>query len=96
MLRHVVLYRIKDEFKAEIPQLIENFCSMKGKIDGLLELESGSDIVRSARSYDLALVTLFRDMDSFRAYQVHPVHLPVKARMHEVVETSVSCDFELS
>ena len=41
MLRHVVLYRIKDEFKAEIPQLIENFCSMKGKIDGLLELESG-------------------------------------------------------
>lgn len=96
MLRHVVLYRIKDEFKAEIPQLISNFYGMKGRIDGLLELESGADIVRSARSYDLALVTLFRDMDAFKAYQGHPVHLPVKARMHEVVETSVSCDFELS
>ena len=37
MLRHVVLYRIKDEFKAEIPPLIENFCSMKGKIDLIVD-----------------------------------------------------------
>ena len=95
MLKHVVLYRIKEDHKNEIPLLVKNFYSMKGKIEGLLDLESGSDILGSARSYDLALVTTFESMDAFRAYQVHPVHLPVKAKMHEVVETSVSCDFDL-
>ncbi len=95
MLKHVVLYRIKEEHKNEIPLLVKNFYSMKGNIPGLVDLESGSDILGSARSYDLALVTTFESMDDFKAYQVHPVHLTVKAKMHEVVETSVSCDFDL-
>lgn len=29
MIRHIVLYTIKDEYKAKIPQLIEKFYSMK-------------------------------------------------------------------
>ena len=95
MLKHVVLYRIKEDLKGELPQLVANFYSMKGKIPGLIDLESGFDVLHSGRSYDLALVTTFESMEAFKAYQVHPVHLPVKARMHEVVETSVSVDFDL-
>lgn len=93
MLRHVVLYTIKDEFKSEIPQLVENFYNMKGKIEGLLDLESGQDILGSERSYDLALVMLFTDRTAFENYLTHPAHLPVKKRMHEVRSGSVSCDF---
>ena len=46
------------------------------------------------RSYDLALITVFDNMDSFKAYQTHPVHMPVRKRMHEVRSASVACDFE--
>ena len=95
MIRHIVLFKIKDEFKDEIPQLVENFRGMKGKIEGMLDLEAGADILKSDRSYDLALVTVFDSMASFEAYQTHPVHLPVKARMHEVRSASVACDFEI-
>lgn len=94
MIRHIVLFKIKDEFKGEIPELVRNFYGMKGKIEGLLELESGADILHSERSYDLALITTFRDRASFDAYQTHPVHLPVKKRMHAVRSASVACDFE--
>jgi heme-degrading monooxygenase HmoA len=93
MIRHIVLFKIKDEFKSEIPQLVKAFYGMVGKVDGLLQLEAGADILHSERSYDLALITVFRDRDAFDAYQTHPAHLPVKKRMHEVRETSVSCDF---
>ena len=95
MIRHIVMFRIKDEFKAEIPKLVENFYGMKGRIEGMLELEAGADILHSERSYDLALVTLFDSRESFDAYQTHPVHMPVKKRMHEVRSDSVACDFEV-
>ena len=95
MIRHIVMFKIKDEFKDEIPQLVKNFYGMKGRVEGLLELEAGADVLHSDRSYDLALVTLFDGMASFQAYQTHPAHLPVKKRMHEVRSASVACDFEV-
>ena len=95
MIRHIVLFKIKDEFKDEIPQLVRNFYGMKGKIEGMLDLEAGADLLHSERSYDLALITVFDTMENFQAYQTHPVHMPVKKRMHEVRSASVACDFEV-
>ena len=95
MIRHIVMFKIKDEFKNEIPQLVENFKGMKGRIEGMLDLEAGADILHSERSYDLALITVFQDRAAFDAYQTHPVHLPVKKRMHEARSASVACDFEM-
>lgn len=94
MIRHIVLFKIKDEFKSEIPQLVKNFEGMRGRIDGMLELQAGADILHSERSYDLALITVFQDRAAFDAYQTHPVHQPVRKRMHEVRSASVACDFE--
>ncbi len=95
VIRHIVMFRIKDEYKDEIPQLVENFRGMKGRIEGMLDLEAGQDILGSERSYDLALTTVFQDRAAFDAYQTHPVHMPVKKRMHEVRSSSVACDFEI-
>jgi Stress responsive A/B Barrel Domain. len=93
MIRHIVLFKIKDEFKDEIPLLVRNFYGMKGKIEGMVSLEAGADFLGSERSYDLALITEFETREAFDAYQTHPVHLPVKKRMHEVRESSVACDY---
>lgn len=93
MIRHIVMFKIKDEYKSEIPQLVENFYSMKGKIEGMVNLEAGADFLQSDRSYDLALITEFSTREAFDAYQNHPVHLPVKKRMHEVRSASAACDY---
>ena len=93
MIRHIVLFKIKDEYKHELPQLVEAFYGMKGKIEGMLDLQAGQDIRHSERSYDLALITVFDSLEAFQAYQTHPVHLPVKKHMHEVRSASVACDF---
>ena len=95
MIKHVVLFQIKPEFHPELPQLVKNFYGMKGKIEGMLDLEAGFDILHSERSYDLALVTTFIDRDAFDAYQTHPAHQPVRKRMHAVRSASVACDFEI-
>ena len=95
MIRHIVMFRIKDEYKDEIPQLVKNFYSMKGKIEGMVNLEAGADFLHSERYYDLALITEFNSREAFNAYQTHPIHMPVKKRMHEVRSTSAACDYEI-
>ena len=95
MIRHIVLFRIKPEFKAEIPALVQTFYTMKGRVEGLVDLEAGADILGSERSYDIALVCTFADRAAFDAYQTHPLHQPIRKRMHEVRESSVACDFNV-
>ena len=95
MIRHIVLFRIKPEFKAEIPALVQNFYTMKGRVEGLVDLEAGSDILGSERSYDIALVCTFTDRAAFDAYQTHPLHQPSRKSLHEVRESSVACDFNV-
>ena len=93
MIRHIVMFKIKDEFRDEIPQLVKNFYGMKGRIEGMVNLEAGTDFLHSERSFDLALITEFDSREAFDAYQNHPVHLPVKKRMGEVRVSSVACDY---
>ena len=95
MIRHIVLFKIKEEYKSELPQLVKSFYGMKGKIEGMVDLEAGQDFLQSERSYDLALLTVFDSRAAFEAYQTHPVHMPVRARMHEVRSASVACDYEM-
>ncbi len=95
MVRHIVLFKIKEEYKADIPDMVEKFYAMKGKIEDMVSLEAGADFLQSDRSYDVALITEFVSREALEAYQTHPVHLPVKKRMGEVRISSVACDYEI-
>jgi hypothetical protein len=72
MVTHIVLFRFNDQ--AQVPVAKELLLSMNGKISQLRHLEAGIDVIRSERSYDLALVTRFDSLDDLQAYQVHPYH----------------------
>lgn len=91
MVKHVVMYKLKDATKAD--ELIEKFLSMKGKIEGLKDMSSGKDFKREGRSYDVALVCTLESPEALEKYAVHPVHLPVLAYAKTVVEKSHSVDF---
>lgn len=95
MIRHIVVYWLKDKNEALLNETVEKFLSMRGKIPGLLSVEAGADLVGSARSCDLCLCTTFESMDALQAYLIHPIHLPVKEHMHAIMERSASADFEI-
>lgn len=93
MVTHVVLYKLKDDCKDKADELISKFLSMKGKIDGLVDMFSGKDFKKEGRSYDVALVCTLESRETLKKYAVHPVHLPVLAYAKTVVERSHSVDF---
>lgn len=95
MIRHIVLFWLKDKSPANIESTAAVLRGMEGKIEGMVSLEVGVDYVHSDRSCDIALTTLFTDRAALEAYRTHPVHLPVQAHMHRVRESSAAADYEV-
>ncbi|RKP55602.1 Dabb family protein [Cohnella endophytica] len=94
MITHIVFFKLKDRTPESIESTAQVLRDMEGKIDELLHLEVGKDILFTERSYDIALVTKFASLDALQAYQVHPVHKKVIEHMTSVREASVSVDYE--
>jgi len=93
MVKHIVLFKLKDQKDRTLA--LDTLNSMKGKIEGLVDLETGEDFLASERSYDIALICTLKDKAALDTYQDHPVHLPVKKIMHSIRESSVAVDFEV-
>jgi hypothetical protein len=94
MITHVVLYKLKENTPEIRKKMIETFYSMEGKIPALLSIKAGEDFLGAARSFDIALICEYESREKLKEYQEHPVHQPVKAYVHSVVEKSQSVDFE--
>lgn len=93
MLNHIVLFKLTDSSPDILEKVKETLLSMEGKIPQLRYLEAGVDIVRSERSYDIALVTKFDSLQAMEEYQVHPVHLEVAKYIGSVRESAIVVDF---
>ncbi len=94
MVTHIVFFKLKDRSASSIAEAEAKLLSMDGKIDILRHLEVGVDVIRSERSYDLALVTKFDSMEDLQAYQVHPYHAgEILPHMRRVSESVVAVDY---
>ena len=95
MIRHIVMFWLKDNRPESVEAAAARLRSMRGRIEGMVELEVGADFLHSERSCDLCLTTLFETREALDAYRTHPVHLPVQAYMHSVREKSCAADYEV-
>ena len=93
MVKHIVLFKLKSQ--DDRARALDALRGMKGKIDGLLDLDAGEDFLSSDRSFDIALTCILKDKAALDFYQAHPIHQPVKKLMHELREKSVAVDYEI-
>jgi hypothetical protein len=96
MITHVILAKLKDRSVQNIQSTHALMSSLNGKIPSLRHLEVGIDLTRSERSYDLALIAKFDDLAGLDAYQTHPIHVPISARVRELAASIVAVDYESS
>lgn len=94
MLNHVVLMKFKPEVcEEDIRELEKALDLLPNKIMEIKMYEFGRDILRSDRSYDFALVSLFANLSALKRYQEHAEHLPVAARIKSMCSNIVTVDF---
>lgn len=95
MITHIVLFKLADPSPENLASTRDKLLSMQGRIAQLRHLEAGIDVIRSERSYDIALLTRFDSLDDLQEYQVHPYHAgEVIPHMKSVCSSIVAVDYE--
>ena len=100
MIKHVILWNIKDEYspeeKGKIKQDIKaGLEGLKGKIPGLIDICVNINGLKSSNA-DLMLDSLFEDEESLNNYSVNPLHVKVADTYVRPHTSSRSClDFEI-
>ena len=96
MIKHIVCFKIKDEYKNQIPHAKTTLESMKGNVPTVVDLKVGVDFLHSERSYDIILEVLVESMEHLEIYQKDLYHCTVvKPLMHEIRCASVAVDYEV-
>jgi hypothetical protein len=95
MITHIVLFKLAEPTAENLTATRNKLLSMDSKIGLLRHLEVGIDLIRSERSYDLALTTRFDSLEDLQAYQIHPYHAgEVIPHMKAVCSSIVAVDYE--
>jgi hypothetical protein len=94
MIKHVVMLKFKKDAKESgTEELEKKLGALPGVIPEIKSYEFGRDIVRSERSYDFALVSVFDDLEALKRYQIHPRHQEVLKTVKDLCESVVVADF---
>jgi hypothetical protein len=94
MIKHVVFFKFKPEAaEADIVDLEQSLNALPGQISDIISFSCGRDLLRSERSYDLALVADLADLDALSRYQVHPDHQAVVAKVKRLAASVVAVDY---
>ena len=100
MIRHVILWKLKDEFdeakKKQIKTGIKaGLESLAGKIPGLVSITVDISGV-SGSTADAMLDSTFDDQTALKAYSTHPAHVAVAdSKVRPFVQTRLCLNFEV-
>jgi hypothetical protein len=95
MITHIVFFKLSEPSSENISETVDKLLSMSGRIPEIRSIEVGKDVLRSERSYDIALTVRFDTLEHLQAYQVHPVHAgEVVPHMKSVCSSIVAVDYE--
>ncbi len=100
MVKHIILWQLKDEYsteeKAKIKQEIKTGLEgLKGKIPGLKEIRVQTECLPSSTA-ELMLDSCFEDEASLKGYSVHPEHVRVAdSKVRPFTKTRSCLDFEV-
>ena len=100
MVKHVILWTLKEEYSAEEKANIkknikEGLEGLKGKIPGLLEIKVYIDALETSNT-DLMLDSTLESIEALKGYASHPDHVFVADTMVRPYTAVRSClDFEI-
>jgi len=94
MLTHIVSFKYKADVPEETRQDHRQRLAGLRSLAGVVDLRVGADVVRSARSFDTALIVTFNDRAGLDRYAVDPQHVPVAQFGASLSEQIVAVDFE--
>ena len=100
MVKHIILWQLKDELSAEEKVAVkagikEGLEALAGKIPGLTEIKVQTEGLASSNA-DVMLDSAFVDEAALKGYAVHPEHVAVAdGKVRPYTKTRLCLDFEV-
>ena len=100
MVKHVILWQLKDELSDAEKQSVkagikEGLESLKGQIEGLVDIQVNTNGLSSSNA-DVMLDSTFADETALKAYAVHPAHVAVAdGKVRPYTKTRMCLDYEV-
>ena len=100
MVKHIILWQLKDEYsaaeKADIKAGIKaGLEGLAGQIPGLVEVHVNINGLPSSTA-DVMLDTTFESAEALKGYSVHPAHVAVAdSKVRPYTKTRVCLDYEV-
>ena len=100
MVKHVILWQLKDELTAEEKRIIkkemkESLEALVGKIPGLLEMKIQTEGLPSSNA-EVMLDSSFENEDALKVYAMHPEHVAVAdGKVRPFTKARFCLDFEV-
>lgn len=93
MVKHIVLYKLKESVEKESAVALIASClePLVGKIPGLLHME----VRRAYQGMDYALYSEFESREALAEYASHPLHLAGKEKFFHLLDTRVAADYDV-
>jgi len=99
MIRHIVLFKLKD-FSSEqernnaLENVLINFRSLVGEIPQIRQYIVQAGITNTEASYDVIINSTFDSLEDLKAYQHHPAHLYAVEQNKNWSVSKVIIDYE--
>lgn len=96
MIRHIVMFRLKEEISKDIlPEVKARALSLRDKIPFIRGMEVHAGSGRAPESnYDIALICDFDSIEALDAYRDHPAHVAFRGYITPLRELRACFDFE--
>lgn len=94
MIRHVVMWKLKEEnLKENAKRIKEMLEALPKHIPQIVELDVGLNEKEGA--FEVGLVTKFNSFDDLAIYDAHPEHQKARAFIRSVVESREVLDYTI-
>lgn len=99
MVKHIVLFKLKEELPATEKQAVMNqfkeaIEALPAKISVIRKIEVGLN-VNPAEAWDIALYSEFDSLEDVKTYAVHPDHVAAGKLLADVKLNRACVDYEL-
>ncbi|MCM8815478.1 MAG: Dabb family protein [Candidatus Omnitrophica bacterium] len=96
MHQHYVMFKLKDKYKKDLPEIVEKLKSLQDRIPLIRMSEVFVNRIDGPRSYDILFHAVFDSTETFNQYMKHPEHVPVQKYIEERVFVDRIADIDFT
>lgn len=94
MLRHIVLFKFKEDYSEEqLQAVVDGMNALPDKVPQIQAFAHGKDAAVSEGKFDYGMVADFASEEDYVTYRDHPAHKAVGATVMQIVADVVQMQF---